>query len=78
MTTDHSPEHSSPANPDETAAPASTVDTGKPGLASLFSAAASALSEKNARPWQQKGNTAHHEKRIGMAPRGTRRSMGKR
>lgn len=29
-------------------------------------------------PWHQKGNNARHEKKIGMAPKGTRRSMGKR
>ena len=30
------------------------------------------------KPWQAKGINPRHEKRIGMAPRGTRRSMGKR
>lgn len=34
--------------------------------------------KKAAQSWHNRSNTAHHEKRIGMAPRGTRRSMGKR
>ena len=28
--------------------------------------------------WQHKGGHSRHEKKIGMAPNGTRRSMGKR
>lgn len=40
---------------------------------------AEALAAKNARqPWHMKGINPQHEKRIGMPPRGTRRSMGKR
>lgn len=34
--------------------------------------------KKAAQQWHNRSDTAHHEKRIGMAPRGTRRSMGKR
>jgi hypothetical protein len=29
-------------------------------------------------PWHQRDNKSNHDKRPGMAPRGTRRSMGKR
>mgnify|MGYP000258211313 CR=1 FL=1 len=29
-------------------------------------------------PWQPRGGRHSHEKRIGMPPNGTRRSMGKR
>lgn len=40
---------------------------------------AEALAAKNAKqPWHLKGANPRHEKRIGMAPKGTRRSMGKR
>jgi len=34
--------------------------------------------KKTSSQWHNQTSTAHHEKRIGMAPRGTRRSMGKR
>ncbi|SDS56483.1 hypothetical protein SAMN05216421_1755 [Halopseudomonas xinjiangensis] len=34
--------------------------------------------KKAASQWHNRNSTAHHEKRIGMAPKGTRRSMGKR
>ena len=44
---------------------------------SLFSGDALAR-KKAAQQWHNRSDTAHHEKRIGMAPRGTRRSMGKR
>lgn len=30
------------------------------------------------KPWYQHNNKCNHEQRPGMAPRGTRRSMGKR
>lgn len=30
------------------------------------------------KPWQAKGINPRHEKKIGMPPKGTRRSMGKR
>ncbi|UAW97257.1 hypothetical protein KEM63_10500 [Halopseudomonas nanhaiensis] len=46
-------------------------------MKSLFSN--EALEKKKASPqWHNRNSTAHHEKRIGMAPKGTRRSMGKR
>lgn len=47
------------------------------GFAALFSAAAGASGKANTRAWQQ-GNKSSHEKKIGPAPSGTRRSMGKR
>jgi hypothetical protein len=43
-----------------------------------FSAETFAPNKTNEKPWHQRGDTSAHEKRIGMAPRGTRRSMGKR
>ncbi len=52
--------------------------TKKAGLGSLFSAAAAALTQKQTGSWQHKGNHTRHEKKIGAAPNGTRRSMGKR
>ena len=37
-----------------------------------------APSKANDKPWHQKGNKSNHDQRPGPAPRGTRRSMGKR
>ena len=48
------------------------------GFASLFSAAKAASGKADDQPWHQKGNKSAHEKKIGAAPSGTRRSMGKR
>ena len=50
----------------------------KSGFASLFSAAKAASGQQDEQPWHQKGNKSAHEKKIGPAPNGTRRSMGKR
>lgn len=50
----------------------------KAGFASLFSAAKAASGQQDDQPWHQKGNKSAHEKKIGPAPNGTRRSMGKR
>ncbi|GGC88913.1 hypothetical protein [Halopseudomonas salina] len=43
-----------------------------------FAPANFAPKQAPAQPWHQKGSNARHEKKIGMAPKGTRRSMGKR
>lgn len=48
------------------------------GFASLFGAAKAASGKQDDQPWHQKGNKSAHEKKIGPAPSGTRRSMGKR
>lgn len=61
----------------EPAANASTEPKKLPGLGSLFAAAANANARKEDAP-KGKACTDQHEKRIHMAPRGTRRSMGKR
>jgi hypothetical protein len=50
----------------------------KAGFASLFSAAKAACTKQDDQPWHQKGNKSAHEKKIGPAPSGTRRAMGKR
>ena len=60
----------------DNAAPAKKA--GVAGFASLFSAAAAAAGKNDDQPWHQKGNKSAHEKKIGPAPNGTRRSMGKR
>ncbi len=60
----------------DSAAPAKKA--GVAGFASLFSAAAAATGKNDDQPWHQKGNKSAHEKKIGPAPNGTRRSMGKR
>ncbi|MEH6492862.1 hypothetical protein [Halopseudomonas sp.] len=49
-----------------------------PGLASLFAAAATAHAQAGAMPGKGRAGGDRHEKKIGMAPRNTRRSMGKR
>ena len=48
------------------------------GFASLFGAAKAASGKQDDQPWHQKGNKSSHEKKIGPAPSGTRRAMGKR
>ncbi|HZX51583.1 hypothetical protein [Pseudomonas sp. XK-1] len=65
--------------------PSNTPPTGsepvvakKAGFASLFGAAKAASAKQDDQPWHQKGNKSAHEKKIGPAPSGTRRSMGKR
>lgn len=43
-----------------------------------FSPATFAPAKTDGQAWQQKANIRAHEKKIGPAPSGTRRSMGKR
>lgn len=43
-----------------------------------FSPATFAPGKSDGQPWHRKGNKSAHEKKIGPAPNGTRRSMGKR
>jgi len=65
---------------DSTAEPADKATAAPktlPGLGSLFAAAASANARKDDTPKGKAGGD-QHEKRIHMAPRNTRRSMGKR
>lgn len=62
----------------ENAASNEPVAAKKAGFASLFSAAKAASGKPDDQPWHQKGNKSAHEKKIGPAPSGTRRSMGKR
>lgn len=60
---------------------ATTLDAGEPAIkpfAFPFSPQSYAPAKGDAQPWHQKGNKSAHEKRIGHAPPGTRRSMGKR
>jgi hypothetical protein len=55
--------------------------TAKPGVKPFkfpFASANFAPKQAPTQPWHQKGANARHEKKIGMAPKGTRRSMGKR
>jgi|LNFM01.1.fsa_nt_gb hypothetical protein len=47
------------------------------GFAALFGAAARAA-KRSDQPFHTKGLKSGHEKKIGPAPNGTRRSMGKR
>ncbi|MFO7703745.1 MAG: hypothetical protein R6V43_01210 [Halopseudomonas sp.] len=64
---------------DQNADQTSTEAPGSPPAFKLPFSTAEALAAKNAKqPWHMKGANPRHEKRIGMAPKGTRRSMGKR
>jgi hypothetical protein len=48
------------------------------GFASLISAAKAAAAKQGDQPRQSKLNLSAHSKKIGPAPNGSRRSMGKR
>ncbi|UUY08154.1 hypothetical protein LRS11_20515 [Pseudomonas sp. J452] len=55
--------------------------SGKPVIPAFsfpFAPATFAPGKGDNQPWHQKGNKSAHEKKIGAAPPGTRRSMGKR
>nr|WP_229779514.1 hypothetical protein [Pseudomonas matsuisoli] len=64
------------ANESEDTSPA--VERAIPAFTFPFSPDAYAPGKKDDQPWHQKGNKSNHDKRPGPAPRGTRRSMGKR
>ena len=69
--------------PADSAAPSASENTATSspktaGFASLFGAAKAAAGKQDDQPWHQKGNKSTHEKKIGPAPSGTRRAMGKR
>ena len=55
-----------------------SVKTSVPAFKFPFAPANFAPKKASAQSWQQKDNNPRHEKKIGMAPKGTRRSMGKR
>ncbi|MGL4315912.1 MAG: hypothetical protein ACRCTL_04800 [Pseudomonas sp.] len=89
MTSKSSPDHSTAADTAETAEletsnsaasdePAPASKPVIPAFSFPFSPATFAPSKGDNQPWHQKGNKSAHEKKIGAAPPGTRRSMGKR
>ena len=85
MTSTHSPDPTPATQAAEiepatakTGEPAPAKKAGLPGFASLFSAAAGASAKNAGQAWQRKGNKPAHEKKTGPAPKGPRRSMGKR
>ena len=43
-----------------------------------FSPEVFAPANRDDKPWHQQGNKSNHDQRPGAAPKGTRRSMGKR
>lgn len=43
-----------------------------------FSPEVFAPAKRDDKPWHQKGNKSNHDQRPGAAPKGSRRSMGKR
>lgn len=57
--------------------PQTSAKADVPAFRFPFSPANFAPRQAAAQPWQ-KGSNPRHEKKIGMAPKGTRRSMGKR
>lgn len=64
---------------DKSAEQSDAEASSQPAAFKLPFSTAEALAAKNAKqPWHLKGINPRHEKRIGMAPKGTRRSMGKR
>lgn len=92
MTSPSSPDHSTAADPAEptareTSSPSADATSSAAAPASKpvvpafrfpFSPATFAPGKGDDQPWHQKGNKSAHEKKIGAAPPGTRRSMGKR
>ncbi len=77
----------SPNNPLEpsSAAEQTAADTAADSSASAvkpfsfpFAAETFSPTANKDKPWHQLGNKSNHDKRPGAAPKGTRRSMGKR
>ncbi|MBF7731230.1 hypothetical protein [Pseudomonas sp. N040] len=73
-----------PAAPVDTPAKAAegAVESSKPQSIEPFSFPFSpevfAPAKRDDKPWHQKGNKSNHDQRPGAAPKGSRRSMGKR
>ncbi|WP_462383111.1 hypothetical protein [Pseudomonas sp. Marseille-QA0892] len=67
---------SEPSTPEPTAS--GSKSSAVPSFQFPFSPEAYAPANKKEKPWHQRGDTSGHDKRPGPAPRGTRRSMGKR
>lgn len=91
MTTKQSPAHSLDAGATQATLPdadtqeptteASGEASSKPVIPAFkfpFSPASFAPGKNDNQAWHGKGNKSAHEKKIGPAPNGTRRSMGKR
>ena len=62
--------------------PATTADNSETAAIKPFSFPFSpevfAPASRNDKPWHQQGNKSNHDQRPGAAPKGSRRSMGKR
>ncbi len=69
---------SNAAVPEATSEPTTASKPVIPAFSFPFSPATFAPNKGDNQPWHQKGNKSAHEKKIGAAPPGTRRSMGKR
>lgn len=82
MTSKSNTPEATPANQDEQAtAAAAPAEAGIPEVPAFrfpFSPDVYAPKKGDEQPWHQQGNKSNHDKRPGMAPKGTRRSMGKR
>lgn len=67
------------ATPEETTQAAAEQKTeATPNFRFLLSPETFAPKKSDDQPWHQRNNKSNHDKRPGMAPKGTRRSMGKR
>ncbi|HWR81201.1 MAG TPA: hypothetical protein VN303_13500 [Pseudomonas sp.] len=68
-----------PSSPDEAGSTdESTPKSAIKPFAFPFSPEVFAPGKSNDQPWHQKGNKSNHDQRPGAAPKGSRRSMGKR
>lgn len=77
--TEHLPDdNSAPAEPAPLTGSEPATKPGVPAFKFPFAPANFAPRNQGTQPWHGKGNGPRHEKKIGMAPNGTRRSMGKR
>ncbi|HYQ37840.1 MAG TPA: hypothetical protein VER09_02750 [Pseudomonas sp.] len=73
----NTPEATAPCQDEQTTA-ADSPQAATPAFRFPFSPATYAPKQSDDQPWHQRNNKSNHDKRPGMAPRGTRRSMGKR
>lgn len=78
MTTHLSNEDLAVAESDQVEAADTSSKPAVPAFKFPFRPGDLAPQKNTGQPWLSKGSNSRHEKKIGMAPKGTRRSMGKR
>ena len=77
MSKTYTPDTHTPCEAQPTGAETGQSD-GIPAFRFPFSPETYAPKQNDGQPWHQRNNKSNHDKRPGMAPRGTRPSMGKR